>query len=243
VARPLAERLQDRGFSVWFDEFELVVGDRLSSSIDRGLATSRSGVVILSPGFVGRSWTERELSGLVARETATGEPLVLPVWHGVDRDQIVRFSPPLADVLAVSTDEGLDAVADALAPAIERRRSQEQLAGRPLPAAVVAADAQRSISSVDDGKLFDFDATRLADFSIARAYRFLEQHGELYRAQLVIALWLDGWRERMDARSWDDTPSEDAFDYAVRKIHLRQGDFLPAGVFYRETTGRDVSET
>ena len=41
--RPLAEGLRDRGLTVWFDEFELKVGDSLRSSIDRGLRQSRFG--------------------------------------------------------------------------------------------------------------------------------------------------------------------------------------------------------
>lgn len=238
VARPLAEQLQARGFTVWFDEFELVVGDRLSSSIDRGLSAARSGVVILSQDFFRRPWTERELSGLVARETATGEQLVLPVWHGVSRDDVLRFSPPLADLFAVSTADGLDAVANALAPAIVRRRGQEQLSGRTLSAADVVANDERSAESIDDERLFEFDPSRLSDFDVARAHRFLAEHGDVYRTQLVMALWLDGWRERMGDHDWGETPPAEAFDYAMREVaaHLRQGDFLPTGLFFRETS-------
>lgn len=125
VARPLANALLARGYSVWFDEFELLVGDRLSTSIDRGLATSRCVVVVLSQDFFQRPWTARELSGLVARETVTGEQLVLPVWHNIEPDDVLRHSPPLTDLLAVSTADGIDAVVAALAPAIDRRRGQE----------------------------------------------------------------------------------------------------------------------
>ncbi len=51
IARPLAEALVERGHAVWFDEFELEIGDGLRREIDRGLAISRFGVVILSPSF------------------------------------------------------------------------------------------------------------------------------------------------------------------------------------------------
>ena len=49
--RPLADGLTECGLSVWFDEFELKVGDRLRESIDRGLSQSRFGIVVLSPHF------------------------------------------------------------------------------------------------------------------------------------------------------------------------------------------------
>jgi len=50
-ARALADALCARGFRIWYDEFTLTVGDSLRRSIDRGLAHSRFGVVILSPNF------------------------------------------------------------------------------------------------------------------------------------------------------------------------------------------------
>jgi hypothetical protein len=188
VARPLAVALLARGYSVWFDEFELVVGDRLSSAIDRGLATSRCGVVLLSPAFMRRPWPRRELSGLVAREMVTGEPLVLPVWHDVDRDAVVRFSPPLADVLAIDTSDGVDAVADALVPAIERRRKQEALAGRVLPAAeVVQPPSTARSGSTDDKRSLDLVASRLAGVSAGPAHRFPIERANLYGV-LVVAL-------------------------------------------------------
>ena len=45
--RPLATRLREEHVEVWFDEFTLEMGDSLRESIDRGLATSRFGVVVL----------------------------------------------------------------------------------------------------------------------------------------------------------------------------------------------------
>lgn len=48
VVRPLALSLQQRGLSVWYDEFELRVGDSLRRKIDSGIARSRFGIVVSS---------------------------------------------------------------------------------------------------------------------------------------------------------------------------------------------------
>jgi len=48
IARPLAEALKLRGLSVWFDEYELTLGDSLRRKIEEGLRSSRFGVTILS---------------------------------------------------------------------------------------------------------------------------------------------------------------------------------------------------
>jgi len=107
VARPLAEALTRKGLRVWYDEFTLTVGDSLNRSIDYGLANSRFGVVILSPSFFGKEWPRRELDGLTAKEIQFGKT-ILPVWHNVDRGFVIKFSPVLADKLAVSTSTGLN---------------------------------------------------------------------------------------------------------------------------------------
>src|SRR3990172_4215133 len=56
LVKPLAKGLAKLGFRVWYDEFELTVGDSLRQSIDRGLATSRYGIVVLSKAFLAKNW-------------------------------------------------------------------------------------------------------------------------------------------------------------------------------------------
>lgn len=108
--RPLAQALIEHRVDVWYDDFSLKVGDSLRESIDRGLANSRFGVVVLSPNFFNKRWAIRELNGLVAREMAEGRKLLLPIFHNINSTQVANFSPPIADVLAISSDRGLDAV-------------------------------------------------------------------------------------------------------------------------------------
>ncbi|MGH7812814.1 MAG: toll/interleukin-1 receptor domain-containing protein [Candidatus Binataceae bacterium] len=115
--RPLAEALQKRGLKVWFDEFTVKVGDSLRRSIDRGLAKSRFGVVVISPDFLRKEWPQKELDGLVAREV-DGVRVILPVWHKITRKQILAYSPPLADRYAASSERGLDHVVSELVRAI-----------------------------------------------------------------------------------------------------------------------------
>jgi hypothetical protein len=108
--RPLAEALRASHLDVWYDEFAIKVGDSLREAIDRGLATSRFGIVVLSPHFFAKRWPQRELNGLVARETAENRQLVLPIWHGIDREEVLQYSPTLADLFAVTSAHGMDLV-------------------------------------------------------------------------------------------------------------------------------------
>ncbi|MBG6188208.1 TIR domain-containing protein [Flavobacterium sp. CAN_S2] len=52
IVRSLADSLKENGFEVWYDEFELKIGDSLRKKIDSGLINSRFGIVIISPSFV-----------------------------------------------------------------------------------------------------------------------------------------------------------------------------------------------
>jgi hypothetical protein len=119
-ARPLAISLQERGLKVWFDAFTLTLGDSLRRSIDRGLAQSRYGIVILSEAFFQKHWPQLELDGLVGREAA-GVKVLLPVWHGVDEARVRVFSPTLADRLAVSSSMGLPHVVEQVLQVVSPR--------------------------------------------------------------------------------------------------------------------------
>lgn len=99
--RALANALMSFGVRVWYDEFELKLGDSLSRSIDEGLSRTAFGLVVLSKSFFAKRWTEYELRGLTAREVAAEGKVILPVWLGVTKEDVLKFSPPLADKYAV----------------------------------------------------------------------------------------------------------------------------------------------
>jgi len=100
--RPLANELKKIGVKVWYDEFELKIGDSLRKSIDKGLINSKYGIVILSTSFFNRNWTQYELNGFINREMS-GSNIILPIWHKVSKDEVQNFSPSLADKVALNS--------------------------------------------------------------------------------------------------------------------------------------------
>jgi len=102
IVRSLAAELLGLGLKVWYDEFTLRIGDSLRQKIDKGLAGSRVGLVVLSPSFVAKGWTNYELDGIVTR-AVSGEQLLLPIWHNITKQEVIDFSPSLADKVARST--------------------------------------------------------------------------------------------------------------------------------------------
>jgi hypothetical protein len=102
VVRDLAIALQNEGLKVWYDEFEMRIGDSLRRKIDKGLARSRFGIVVLSPYFISKGWTNYELDGIITK-AVTGEQVILPIWHNITKKEVIDYSPSLADKLARST--------------------------------------------------------------------------------------------------------------------------------------------
>lgn len=119
--RPLANALINEGLNVWYDEMTLKIGDSLRQKIDKGLANSRVGLVVLSPSFISKGWTNYELDGIVTR-TVSGEQVLLPIWHNITKQQVVDYSPSLADKVARSTGtHTIDEIAAEIAELIRSR--------------------------------------------------------------------------------------------------------------------------
>lgn len=135
VARPLARALADRGFDVWFDEFALSVGDPLLKTIDAGLSECDFGIVFLSERFFSKEWPQRELAGLAALEEQKGTT-ILPVWHEMTILEVARFSPILANRLAVTTNEDLSQIVDRLVLSMRRHAISDETLRYILPYAI-----------------------------------------------------------------------------------------------------------
>lgn len=105
VASELNDELARLGLDVWFDALAIVPGKSQSLQMDRGLATARAGVVVLTPAYlVGRFWTERELGALLHKDT------LIPVLHGVTFTDVAEYSGILPDLAGFMTS--LDSVAE-----------------------------------------------------------------------------------------------------------------------------------
>ena len=102
IVDPLAKALINEHLVVWYDEFELSIGDSLRRKIDHGLAKSRVGLVVLSHAFINKGWTNYELDGIITR-SVDNQQILLPIWHNISKNEVAQYSPSLADKVARST--------------------------------------------------------------------------------------------------------------------------------------------
>lgn len=123
IVRPLAHALKSEGLSVWYDEFELKIGDSLRRKIDKGLANSKFGIVVLSKEFIKKGWTNYELDGIITK-AVTGEQIILPIWHNITKKEVIDFSPSLADKLARNTSSyTVEEIAEEIAELIQNSKN------------------------------------------------------------------------------------------------------------------------
>ena len=123
VVRPLAMALQEKGVRVWYDEFEMRIGDSLRRKIDQGLANSRFGIVVISRSFIKKGWTNYELDGLMTK-AISGHQVLLPIWHDITKQEVIDYSPSLADKVARNTSqqtvqEIADEISEMVLPSVE----------------------------------------------------------------------------------------------------------------------------
>lgn len=83
--RPLAKELTTLGLKVWYDEFELKLGDSLRRSMDRGIATSRCGLVVCPQIFFGRTGHNMSLTGWLLVWLRARRELYPYGWHSQER--------------------------------------------------------------------------------------------------------------------------------------------------------------
>lgn len=114
AAKELHDQLESRGVSVWFCEKDVTLGTSLLREIDKGLAKSRVGIVLVTPSLLsrvrGEGIAEKELSALLARD------LLVPIVHDTTYEALRDVSPLLGSRSGLSTKEAsIAAVAAKLA--------------------------------------------------------------------------------------------------------------------------------
>lgn len=103
AAKELHDLLESRGVSVWFSEKDVALGTPLLREIDKGLAKSRVGIVLVTPALLrrlqGEGIADKELSALLVRD------LLVPIVHDTTYEALREVSPLLGSRSGLSTAE------------------------------------------------------------------------------------------------------------------------------------------
>lgn len=105
-AKELYDHLVSHGATVWFSEYDVGLGKSLLTEIDKGLRSSRAGIVLVTPALLK---TLEASSGIASKELAAllATDRVIPVAHGTDFDALRDVSPLLGARSGLTTGEDL----------------------------------------------------------------------------------------------------------------------------------------
>jgi len=120
----LATDLRSLGIYVWWDRWEMRVGDSLNRKIQEGIAQAGWLAIVLSRQSVKSPWVERELNAAMVRELETKEVFVLPLLID-DCDLPIFLRDKLYADFRESFEDGLAALVESVAPRIEPARCIE----------------------------------------------------------------------------------------------------------------------
>jgi len=119
LVRELASTLQKMLCPVWYDEYSLVADQSLRESIEKGLRECKKCVLVLSPSFLANGgWTKAEFDSIFTREILEKQNVIIPVWHGVTKEEIYQYSPRLVDKVGIPSSLGVEEVARRILRAI-----------------------------------------------------------------------------------------------------------------------------
>ncbi|EGQ9353881.1 TPA: TIR domain-containing protein [Vibrio parahaemolyticus] len=103
IAKELHDLLEAKGVSVWFSEKDVLLGSNLMREIDKGLAKSRIGIVMVTPSFLkriaGEGVADKELSALLSTD------LLVPIVHDTTYEALRDVSPLLGSRSGLDTAE------------------------------------------------------------------------------------------------------------------------------------------
>lgn len=80
-ARTLARDLEERGYRVWLDDWNLVPGDSFADVISEAIKSSKYLIAVMSPDYFASDWTAQEWQAALIREIEDAKVKVLPLMY------------------------------------------------------------------------------------------------------------------------------------------------------------------
>jgi hypothetical protein len=182
----LAAYLESKGITT-VDKV-LRLGDNLSHSVEEGLRSADYGVIILSRAFFRRPWPRQDLDRLAALDREFGgKTLLMPIWHEINQQDVARYSPSLASRLGVSSAEGLEraawAIAEVVQPPASYNKAQQQ--APPIQKGGWSTPLADDLPRLRDVLVSSFSLSELRDLCFDLGIDFEDVPGETRRMKVI----------------------------------------------------------
>lgn len=105
-AKELVGALKAKGFRVWYAPINLIAGEKLLDSIEKGMEQSSSGILLISSAYLKKGWTNYEMDTLI-RKSIDNKIKIFPLWHNVDKKEVENRHSGLAGIISIKTNIGM----------------------------------------------------------------------------------------------------------------------------------------
>jgi TIR domain len=116
---PLIKAMEAKESEIYSFEKRFDLGGSIRKSIDTALLSSKYVIVVLSQSYMKKKWTMYELDSAISLEDDAR--IILPIWHNISREEVLRHSPHLASRVYIGSGElGVDDLAEKFKLLVER---------------------------------------------------------------------------------------------------------------------------
>lgn len=145
---PLYQALKDE-YDVWYDKARITLGDSIYEKISEGIRECDFGVVVFSPAFLRKNWTQEEFNGLKALQTEKRK-VILPILHKLTIDDLKAKWPIEAGKFAISSSEGIAAIVEAIHYAVGADRQHKSFAEDALKKRFEDFKSKKELARIND---------------------------------------------------------------------------------------------
>ena len=107
IAKPLCDGLKNNGFQVWYDNDDIHIGNSIKQSIVYGLAKYDVFIMIISPNYFKKNWTNFEF-GCISNLGVSTNKKIIPIFYNVNREEIIKTYSFLGDIKSIAYDGSID---------------------------------------------------------------------------------------------------------------------------------------
>lgn len=116
-AKELVGALKFKGLRVWYAPIDLIVGDKLLDSIEKGVNNSSSGILLISNYYLKKAWTNFEMD-ILLRQNIETEKKIFPIWHNVEKHDVEKRHFGLSGITAIKSNIGFPTLVTKLTEAL-----------------------------------------------------------------------------------------------------------------------------
>jgi len=117
--------LKQSGLKVWYSSHDLKPGDDLPTEIKWAMDNSRFGLPIFTSNYMESNWGMQEFNYLMIKEKIEKRKVIIPIWHNITLNEIIRKMPMEANRFAINSNKGIDRVVQNVNITIRKQLSLE----------------------------------------------------------------------------------------------------------------------